>query len=704
LCDHWCEPLDGVVVRLYRSDSANAGRQAGATEILNDDAVSSRTARLLVETTTTSKGWFTVDVPDEDYSGGMDIDVRFERAPGPTDSRKRCKPVQVHAATLQPDWLPSRHDPSNRVATFLYTLPSGLWREVRSRLGVGSVCGVVAAAGTAQPVAGALVTAFDTDWLQHDTLGAAVTDADGRFRIDYLAENFKRTPLPHINIEWTGGPDLYFRVESASGTELLIEPPAMGRTPGRRNAGWHACVDLTVPPELPQSTPWDERRVAEVRSSLAPGRAPIARVDNDPAMKDVYFRPWELVLGVKAAELLAPELERRGLVPYRPDPEDPNDWRSDPSSTPGERGDVNGRLCRAKIPLRLYVLPRGRYGPVDVVAVARELRELLSRCAAERPAELGVHLNHVLAEWPAELGVHLNHVLFAEPFYQGGPYGPPVPWLPPPPQGPTEISASVNLTVLDTGLPTNWRAVHPDLQVRIQPDATDIDLLDEDKTPGLDTCAGHGLFICGLVRRMAPGLRVDPGRVLRSTGDGDDVSISLELAELVAPVINMSFGCHTEHNVEPPVLGPLIRSLVGQGTVVVAAAGNNHDGGTEDLFWPAAMDEVIAVGAWDSTQSGPAQRAFFSNYGPWVDVWAPGVSLLSTYVGNWGAATAAADWVKWSGTSFATPLVAAEVARLAAAGDPDPRNSLLNSLPDSPWPASGNKMAKLFTPSPDPTT
>jgi len=49
---------------------------------------------------------------------------------------------------------------------------------------------------------------------------------------------FKKTILfAAINIEWVGGPDLYFRVETLSGTVLLAEPPLRGRAPDRENAG-----------------------------------------------------------------------------------------------------------------------------------------------------------------------------------------------------------------------------------------------------------------------------------------------------------------------------------------------------------------------------------------------------------------------------------------------------------------------------------
>jgi hypothetical protein len=50
-------------------------------------------------------------------------------------------------------------------------------------------------------MAGVRVQAFDGDIAQHDLLGSAVTDALGRFRIDYKSEDFRDTPIPWGNFE-----------------------------------------------------------------------------------------------------------------------------------------------------------------------------------------------------------------------------------------------------------------------------------------------------------------------------------------------------------------------------------------------------------------------------------------------------------------------------------------------------------------------
>lgn len=690
-CGPCCEPLAGMVVRIYSTDDTTAGNPTDTPRILNTATVESRAARLLVEATTYPDGTFAATLPEDRYDrGALDIDVYCRTVPRLKRQDESRNPVQVHVATLRPEWT---GEPYWEVS-FDHILPASTWLEVRARFGAWVICGRVVEGESRQKVAGAVVRAYDTDWLQDDPLGAVMTDFYGHYRLDYTDRDFKRTPLsPFVNFELVQGPDLYFRVEAYDGTRLLDEQRSVGRTPDRKNVRPGVCVELAVAGPAPQprlyDLAWMERRRAEIDSSLTGNRAPIGRDG------EVYFRPWELLIGPGAVKKLWPELEDRyGARPY--DPDDPDHWRHRYEAA--RRGRIAGcewpPVVRRRAagrpadesPLRLYVL-RSDLEPNSMAWVVRTLRSRLSE------KESG----------PAD-GVHLNHVLFAEPIYQGGPEGDPVPPESGPGTPPPEtVPSDPNIAVLDTGVWEGLPSVHGELAGRLTVDSTDTDLLDEAGDGRLDSCAGHGAFICGLIYRMHAGLRLDAGRVLTPSGNGDDETITKELREVEArgtKVVNLSLGGYTVDNREPPGLAPFIRSMVSKGYVVVAAAGNNPNGGDVRPSWPAAMPEVIAVGSWGRAPSGGPIRAFSSNYGSWVDVYANGVEVVSAYVNGRQNFT---GWALWNGTSFAAPKVAAEVAIRVQADKSKTHKQVENEMFGTGsgrlplWPNSdGNPNARLY--------
>lgn len=190
-----------------------------------------------------------------------------------------------------------------------------------------------------------------------------------------------------------------------------------------------------------------------------------------------------------------------------------------------------------------------------------------------------------------------------------------------------------------------------------------IDPLDEDTNGELDRQAGHGVFVAGLILREAPAAVL---RVVRAFDQDGFVRIRraaqaiVELDELGADVINLSFGGYTRRN-RPPLGHRKALSKIRDTTVVVAAAGNHRPEDQSNLgrkFWPAAIERVVAVAALDMTSATGVQMAPFSNGGPWVDVAAPGADVLSTYV----RFPAFDGWARWSGTSFAAPVVTGRIA------------------------------------------
>lgn len=135
------------------------------------------------------------------------------------------------------------------------------------------------------------------------------------------------------------------------------------------------------------------------------------------------------------------------------------------------------------------------------------------------------------------------------------------------------------------------------------------------------------------------------GNQLSNTMDGITYAIRNN-----SDVISMSFGSEGSAVTEQV----LLNSALNKGIVLVAAAGNDN---TNSPFYPASYNGVISVGATDQTD----QKASFSNYGPMVDVMAPGVSILST------VASSNTAYASYSGTSMACPLVAGLSALVLAA-------------------------------------
>lgn len=260
-----------------------------------------------------------------------------------------------------------------------------------------------------------------------------------------------------------------------------------------------------------------------------------------------------------------------------------------------------------------------------------------------------------------------NHVFLSTPFNHGGPFGPPMPVAASAlsPRDHSDNLASV--AIVDTGVWKNSEL--PDGYYK--PGAVDIEeQTDVDKDGVLDGDVGHANFIAGVIVRHARQVELSILKVLDTFGVGTEAELvrALDRLDPSVQVVNLSLGGFTVRDRPPVALrAALERALSVPDRVAIAACGN--DGNRTDRFWPAAFaatghpwsDRIAAVAAHDGQQI-----CEWSNAGPWVTLAAPGQDIHSTYITH--DELFPSGWAQWSGTSFATPRVVAEVAARIAEG------------------------------------
>jgi subtilisin family serine protease len=239
------------------------------------------------------------------------------------------------------------------------------------------------------------------------------------------------------------------------------------------------------------------------------------------------------------------------------------------------------------------------------------------------------------------------------------------PW---PPQAPQQNkSCDVSVVVVDTG----WNP----------PSGTDprtpwlhgVTGDDEVNGPDLRAYAGHGTFIAGVVRCLAPETTIFvEGFAIGGLGGGgvleSDLVVQLEEALAHDPqVINLSAGCRTRLDLPSIALETFHRTrLRKRDCVLVAAAGNDS---WSAPFWPAAFDWCVGVGSLDRD----GRVSDYSNFGVSADVYALGRNHVNAFPDGTFVCHESPDkgdvrvfstgLARWSGTSFAAPVVAGLIAR-----------------------------------------
>lgn len=184
--------------------------------------------------------------------------------------------------------------------------------------------------------------------------------------------------------------------------------------------------------------------------------------------------------------------------------------------------------------------------------------------------------------------------------------------------------------------------------------------------------AGHGSFAEEVLRCRAPAadiqhlsFSIDSGGAIRETELADVLRQALQMEP---QVISMSAGCHTRHDRPLKAFERVWRNVPDEmkdQVVVVTAAGNDA---SPSPFYPAASDWAIGVGSLDIDN----KVSSYSNYRQSADVFILGRGHVNKYpegryTCHWAPYVGHrrnfnTGWARWSGTSFATPLLAGLIA------------------------------------------
>ena len=254
--------------------------------------------------------------------------------------------------------------------------------------------------------------------------------------------------------------------------------------------------------------------------------------------------------------------------------------------------------------------------------------------------------------------------------------------------GSDDYRVDVDVAVIDTGVDFQ----HPDLNVVGGVNCTSSIFFPACVTGG-DDDHYHGTHVAGIIGALdngigvvgvAPGARIWAVKVLNKNGSGYSSWIIAGIDWVAAhagtiKVANMSLGGPGYSQAEYDA----IQGAVNKGVAFAVAAGNEDDDANN--YSPSAFDNVLCVSALADfnglTGGGAAATcradvddtlADFSNWGPEVDIAAPGVCILSTYPIEKG------EYGTISGTSMASPHAAGALALLASSNKPNNATDVYN--------------------------
>ena len=201
----------------------------------------------------------------------------------------------------------------------------------------------------------------------------------------------------------------------------------------------------------------------------------------------------------------------------------------------------------------------------------------------------------------------------------------------------------IKVAILDTGIDPK----HPALEGIV---LSELSLLGEGRS---HESKGHGTGIASIIAGqseeflgLAPASEILSFQVLDENGAGDSFTIAKGIISAVdqgADIINLSLGGATAST----VMQKAIQYAKAKDVLMIAAVGNE---GGQGVAFPARHQDIVAVSSVDKN----SRVSTFANFGPEVDISAPGVGIYTAWEGN--------EFVSFSGTSIATAFVTAALS------------------------------------------
>ncbi|GLZ28860.1 hypothetical protein Lesp02_10500 [Lentzea sp. NBRC 105346] len=204
---------------------------------------------------------------------------------------------------------------------------------------------------------------------------------------------------------------------------------------------------------------------------------------------------------------------------------------------------------------------------------------------------------------------------------------------------------------------------------------------------------GHATFVVGRILAAAPEATVVVRHVLDRKGEAPAWDTVKALAGFLADdvkILVLAMGCYTDDGKAPKIVARAVERLKSK-MLIVAAAGNHgavkgmKNGITKDSpTWPAALDDVTAVGA--HTQTGALTE--FSPRPLWVNCTALGEHVDSTYLTGdvrlrEGGVVTFQGYARWEGTSFSAATVAGAIAVVMARDNVDAHEALKKAIAEN---------------------